>query len=137
VKTGATSRGVGTKIKMANEDEDVSSGGLVELIGLYIGWSQVWLRPKSKTKVLDFGLSPAQKFWSWTEFSLMLVLDECLRLWSKPKVLDCRVQNYCYRTGFAATIGNPYKGKWWRCRTWKGGRYTDKNGAKVYVSHVS
>ena len=84
-----TSRGVGTKIKMANED--VASGGLVELIDLYIGRSQVWLTPKSKTKVLDFGLSPAQKFWSWTEFSFTLVLDERFRLWSKPKVLDCRV----------------------------------------------
>jgi len=66
-----TSRGVATKIKMANED--MASKSL------------------AKTKVLDFGLSPAQKFWSWTEFSLTLVLDERLRLWSKPKVLDCRV----------------------------------------------
>jgi len=35
-----------------------------------------------KTKVLDFGFSPAQKFWSQAEFGLTLVLDQSLRLWS-------------------------------------------------------
>ena len=47
-----------------------------------------WMRSSlAKTKVLDFGLSPAQKFWSQTEFSLNLVLGQSLRLWSQTRVV--------------------------------------------------
>ena len=82
---------------------------LVQCIGLCGRHGMRW--PKSKTKVLDFGLSPAQKLWFYTEFSFTFVLDQSLRLWSKPKILDCRVQNYCYHTSFAVTISDAYKDK--------------------------
>ena len=36
-------------------------GGCVQNGWQHTGWGQVWLRPKSKTKVLHFGLSPPQK----------------------------------------------------------------------------
>jgi len=38
-----------------------------------------------------------------------LVLDQSLRLWSKPKVLNCKIIDYVQ---FLQPLGDAYKDKW-------------------------
>jgi len=68
----------------------VRSTALVCAVELGCGDWLHWVRSSlAKTKVLDFGLSPAQKFLVFDRVQLDFGIDQSLR--PKPKVLDSRV----------------------------------------------